>query len=303
MIPELLVTLCPSFPHFKSFLNDKRLSNIRLNSAMLNNPILDKELDLIKNVSKDNLLFDIKGRQLRVEEVIPNKDNLIITLNHPIYVNTPCIVLFKAGADFALLDHLEDDGKKLVFNGGPKYKISPGESLHIRDSSLSIKGNIFTQAEISKIEKVKKAGFTKYFLSYVEQQSDVDQFLELVGKDSEVWLKIESSKGIDFVNSFVKKDNLILVAARGDMYVELEKPHDIIAALRLIIEKDPYACVGSRLLLSIINEDVPSCSDVIELAWLHDVGYHRMMLCDEICLKSNLLTKAVNTFCGICKSF
>ncbi len=155
--------------------------------------------------------------------------------------------------------------------------------------------------EIKKIEQVKAAGFKKYFLSYVEKQSDVDQFQELVGQDAEVWLKIESLEGMRFVSTFQKKENLVLVAARGDMYVELPRPHDIVPALRMIIDKDPEACVGSRLLLSIIDSEIPSCSDIVEIAWLHDIGYHRMMLCDEICLKEELLSRAVNAFCGIRK--
>ena len=302
---DLLVTLWPSFPHFGKFAADKRISGIRLNSAMMSNPELDKELDVIKSGFHDSnpLFFDIKGRQLRVVEVIPNQDHLEITLNHPIEVKTPCVVLFKAGADYAVLDHLEDDGKKLVFQGGPKYKVNPGESLHIRDKSLSIKGNIFTAEELKKIEKVKAAGFKKYFLSYVEKQSDVDQFLELVGHDSEVWLKIESIEGMKFTNSFVKKPNLVLVAARGDLFVELDHPHDIIAALRLIIDKDPKACVGSRLLLSVIDSPVPSCADLSEIAWLYDIGYRSMMLCDELCLKDTLLTTAVNVFSAVTKDF
>lgn len=301
MIPDLLVTLWPSFPHFKRFAKDKRIAGIRLNSAMMSNPELDKELAIVgKQDSSSNLFFDVKGRQMRITEVIPNKDNLIIRLNHPISVSTPCVVLFKAGADQALLDHLEDDGQTLVFNGGPRFKVQPGESLHIRESDLQVRGNIFTEQELLKIEKVKAAGFKKYFLSYVEEQSDIDQFLELVGKDAEVWLKIESVPGMRFVyNRFQKKDNLVLVAARGDLFVELDKPHHMIEALRLIVDKDPEACVGSRLLLSVIDSPVPSCADLIELAWLHDVGYKRMMLCDELCLKENMLASAVAVFDGV----
>ena len=303
MIPNLSVTLWPSFPHFNKFAKDPRISTIRLNSAMINNVELDKELELVKSFGPTNpLFFDVKGRQMRVTEIIPNKDNLILTLNHPIEAKTPCVVLFKAGADYAYLDHLENDGRTLVFDGGPKYRVSAGESLHIRDKDLKIKGNIFTPEEIKKIEKVKAAGFKKYFLSYVEKQEDIDQFQELVGKDAEIWLKIESIPGMEFVQkSFKKQDNLILVAARGDLFVELDKPHDIINALRLIIDKDPEACVGSRLLLSVINDEVPSCADLIEIAWLHDLGYHNMMLCDELCLKDSLLSRAVNVFCGIRK--
>lgn len=299
--PELSVTLWPSFPHFNRFANDDRITGIRLNSAMMSNPELDKELELIqKHPTSNPLFFDVKGRQMRVTEVIPNKDRLIIKLNHPIQVRTPCVVLFKAGADQALLDHLEDDGHTLVFNGGPAYKVVAGESLHIRDKSLVIKGNIFTPLELEKIAKVKAAGFSKYFLSYVEKQSDIDEFQELVGKDAEIWLKIESIPGMQFIQKdFKKADNLVLVAARGDLFVELDKPHHMIEALRLIIEKDPRACVGSRLLLSVINSPVPSCADLVEIAWLHDIGYRRMMLCDEICLKENLLASAVSVFDGI----
>lgn len=301
---ELLVTLWPSFPHFTRFVYDQRVSGIRLNSAMMGNPELDKELEIVSKMAPGNpLFFDIKGRQLRVTEVIPNQKYLDIRLNHPIEVKTPGVVLFKAGADYAILDRLEENGQRLIFQGGPAYKVVAGESLHLRDKSLKVLGDIFTPQELLKIEKVKKAGFTKYFLSYVEEQSDVDQFLELVGKDAEVWLKIESIPGMNFVSKFQKKDNLVLVAARGDLFVELDKPHHMIPALREILEKDPEACVGSRLLLSVINSPVPSCSDLIELAWLHDIGYRRMMLCDELCLKENMLASAVAVFDGTVRDF
>lgn len=297
MSTELSVTLWPSFPHFSQFYRDPRISGIRLNSAMMSNPELDKELEIVKSLSKDRLFFDIKGRQPRVVEIYPNKDHLDLKLNHPIEVKTPCVVLFKAGADFAILDHLEAGGQRLVFRGGPKYKVNPGESLHVREKDFKILGDLFTPEEIKKIEKVRKAGFKKYFLSYVESNQDVDQFLELVGRDTEIWLKIENENGLRYVaDDFKKQDNLVLVAARGDLFVEIDKPHDIIQALKLIIERDPTACVGSRILLSVINDPVPSCADLLEIAWLHNVGYRRMMLCDELCLKENLLATAVSVF-------
>lgn len=295
---DLLVTLWPSFKHYPRFANDGRLAGIRLNSAMMSNPELDKELETIAQVPcKMPLYFDVKGRQPRVVEVFPNEDHLDLRLNHPVDVNTPCMVLFKGGVDSGLLDHLEEGGRRLVFQGGPKYKVKPGESLYLRDPSLRIRGTLFTPEEVTKIEKVRAAGFTRYFLSYVEEERDVDLFLELVGKDAEVWLKIESMRGLSYVaEKFKKRDNLVLVAARGDLYVEIDKPHQIAAAMRLIVEKDPKACVGSRILLSVADSPVPSCADFLELEWLYDIGYRRMMLCDEICLKESLLGAAVNAF-------
>ena len=293
---QLMVTLWPSFTHFARFADDKRLAGIRLNSAMMTQADLDKELPLAKATVP--LFFDIKGRQMRVAEVLDNGGHhLDIRLNHPIRVKTPTEVLFKAGADWAVLHHLEEDGKRLVFQGGPQYNVLPGESLHIRHPSLEVTGSIFTDLERTKIETVKKAGFKRWFLSYVEKQSDVDEFRELVGHNDEIWLKIESKKGLEYVaTKFVKKPDLTLVTARGDLYVELERPHEILQAVKLIIEKDREACLGSRLLLSVISDPVPSCADWHELAWLYDIGYRRLMLCDELCLRGELLSTAVNAF-------
>ncbi len=306
---DLMVTLWPTFPHFPRFAHDMQLSGIRLNSAMMSNPELEKELATIaKTKPTVPLFFDVKGRQLRIASVNFNPNYLDITLNHPISVavsaTSPLPVLFKAGADGAMLERVEEDGRRLIFRGGPHYMVRPGESLHIRHPSLVVKGPLFTDEELLKIEKVKAAGFKRYYLSYVEEQSDVDQFLELVGKDCQVYLKIESKKGLEFVaRKFRKRPNLVLVAARGDLYVEIDRPHEIMAALKLIIEKDPEAQAGSRILLSVVQEPVPSAADFLELAWMYDKGYRSMLLCDELCLKEDLLSTAIRAFADFKKSY
>lgn len=295
---NLSVTLWPSFPHFEPFAHDPRISSIRLNSAMMNMVELDQELEKIEKMSiKTPLYYDIKGRQLRITEYIPNDKYLDIRINHPISVSTPTPVLFKAGADVALLHEVLEDGKRLKFLGGPKYMVKDGESLHIRDETLIVEGPQFTPIELEKIEKVKAAGFKHWFLSYVECQKDVDEFIKLVGDDAIINLKIENKRGLNYVkNEFVKTPNVNLVAARGDLYVEIDRPHEILEAIKLIIDSDPDAIVGSRILLSVITDPVPSCADFHELAWLTDIGYKNMMLCDELCLKGELLNRAVNVF-------
>ena len=117
-------------------------------------------------------------------------------------------------------------------------------------------------------------------------------------------LKIEDKRGLDYVkHTFVKTPNTRLCLARGDMYVELERPHEILNATRLLIQKDPDALCGSRLLLSTITDPVPSCADWNELAWIADIGYKNMMLCDELCLKEELLARAVNAFQAFKESY
>ena len=293
---KLQATLQPNFPHFNRFSHEKRLDGLRLNNPHWTPSELQSELDKAKEVAPTvPLYFDVKGWQLRVIEVHPNDDFLDISLNHPISVETPTVVIFKAGADRALLKEIKEGGTRLVFEGGPKYLVKPGESLQIRAPSLQVLGEQFSQQEMEKIEVARKAGISRYFLSYVQSQSDVDRFLDCVGRDAELCLKIENQKGLSFVQkSFKKEDNLQLVAARGDLYVEIDRPHKIAEALQLIIAKDPEACVGSRVMLSVVHEPVPSCADFLELAWLYDVGYRKVLLCDELCLREELLSLALN---------
>jgi hypothetical protein len=262
------------------------------------------------------LYFDIKGRQLRttkIETVGEGYDrHLEMEINHSIAVDLPVTVYFKAGEDSAICTQISN-GNRLIFEGGPRWNVHEGESIHIRHQSFKQSGSIFTAAEIEKIEKVRKAGFTtKWYLSYVETWREIAEFQELVGKDAEIRLKIESKAGLEFVaKDWKKSDNLSLVAARGDLYVEVDYPHEISKATKLIIQRDPEATVGSRMLLSVIpipsckqcgskpptgGNGVPSCSDFGDLAWLYDIGYRNFLLCDELCLKGDLLGRAVNIF-------
>jgi len=320
---KLMATLWPTFPHFEEFANDTRLSGVRLNSAMVK---VDDIRDLLQ-VSKDlncqvPLYFDIKGNQLRVIEDYSDDDHLEVEINHPIDVRTPTPVVFKAGEDVAELKEVKNQ-TRLIFEGGPQYLVFPNESLHIRDPSLRVYGPTFLEHEIAKIEKAKQAGFDRFYLSYVQSQRDVDEFREFVG-DAEVVLKIEDEKGLKYVaNEYKKQDNTWLLAARGDLFVEVNRPHQVTEAVKLIIDKDPEAGVGSRILLSLINKEyynpidsdgklelgkdgkpiilhrimlnpVPSCADISDIAWLYDIGYRKMMLCDEICLEGDLLSTALN---------
>lgn len=299
---NFLVTLWPSFPHFRRFASDPRIQGIRLNSAMVELDEIEKELALCGGITKP-LYFDIKGKQLRVVESHVFDDHLELEINHPISVKTPTLVLFKAGEDGALLRDVVD-GTRLVFEGGPKYLVHRGESLHIRDKDLEVHGETFTPLEIEKTQRVVAAGFTRYCLSYAENQRQVDEFRELIGKDAELIIKVENARGLEYVATQFRKDNRTsLMAARGDLYVEVDRPHQITDAMRLIVAKDPNAFVGSRLLLSMVNRDVPDCSDISDLAWLYDLGYRNMMMCDEICLKEHLLSRSVNVFDSFRKTY
>lgn len=335
---DLLVTLPPSFPHFREFAIDPLIAGVRLNIAGLPLEDVKRELAMADEIpGTAPRYFDAKGRQLRVVEVVSSTEYLDIRLNHRIRLHTvgrTIPVLFKGGADCAGLVRLEEDGQRLIFCDLPMFEVRTGDSLCIRDPSLRVLGPLFTDVEVEKIGAARRAGMNRFFLSYVEEARDVDTFHDIVGRDTEVLLKIESERGMKFVTDEfrgVKESypETYLVAARGDLFVEIREPDKIVDATRIIIAADPDAIVGSRILLSVAQPSfaemklvlselsngktvdplradglldyltrpqVPSCADFSELAWLIDIGYRRFMLCDDVCLKPWLLRQAVAAF-------
>lgn len=306
-IPEVNfhVTLWPAFSHFSRFSKDSRVQGIRLNSAMMAASEIDDDFVFKKKEATVPLWFDIKGMQLRIREIVCDEkiDHLEFIINRPVSCKTPCAVFFKAGEDCGKLIEIRD-GVHFIFEGGPKYIVRPGESIHIKDPNLHVGGPVFLDYELEKIERVKSLGFSKWYLSYVYQQNHIDEFRNIIGKDAELILKIENKDGLKFIaNKYSKTNNTRLMAARGDLFIELDWAHEIMQACKLVIEKDPSAFVGSRMLLSLVNSNIPSCSDLTELAWLYDVGFRNFLLCDELCLKENMLGAATNVFQAFRKTY
>lgn len=302
---NLHITCVPSDPHFGEFCSDPNVAGIRMNGLLFRASELMDQLSRIPATTTVPLWFDAKGRQLRVEEAIYHKDHLELVMNHKITgLVLPHPIIFKAGEDWAMVERI--DGKRLVLraDGYPKYRVKPGDSVHFRDMRMAIDGPLFTDDEKSKIEMAVKAGAKRFYLSYVEQPRDVEEFRELIGNSAELILKIESKRGLRFVSMLLSPDlkGFRLACARGDLYVEVDQPHQIIEAQRLIIERDPNAMVGSRMLLSLFANNVPSCSDINELALLKSMGYRNFLLCDDLCKKGSALHRAVDTFTALSKT-
>jgi hypothetical protein len=291
------VTLWPAFPHFSRFAADPRVQGIRLNSAMMKASEIDDDFEREVARARAPLWFDIKGMQMRVKEVLSYRDHLEFVLNRPVKVKTPCTVWFKAGEDAGTCVEIRNGTHFVFAPGGPQYNVSAGESIHIRDAACEVGGETFMPHEVEKIERVRGLGFTRWYLSYVYKQRHVDEFRELIGPNAELILKIENEAGLRYVaEQYRPTPNTRLMAARGDLFVELARPHQIVSACRQIVVADPDAFVGSRMLLSLVRGDTPSCADLFELEALRLMGFRNFLLCDELCLKEDMLGAAVNVF-------
>jgi pyruvate kinase len=129
-------------------------------------------------------------------------------------------------------------------------------------------------------------------LSYVEAVSDVEEVRECF-PGAEVVLKIENERGLAFAREHGAAQGR-LCAARGDLYVEVVRPHRIVGALRTIISADPEAVVASRLFGGLAEDPVPSAADIGDAAFLMGLGYRTFLLGDAVCFQRGTVLAALN---------
>jgi pyruvate kinase len=239
------------------------------------------------------LWVDLKGRQLRtVGAAIPPFTE--VRVSHPIRVRTPCDVFFNDGREHARL--LAADGERLILEAGPRRFVGPGESVNVVDASLEVLGTL-TATDRAYLAAMREGGLRRVLLSFVERAEDVEEVRALL-PDAEVALKIESRRGLAFAGRHGARLGR-LVAARGDLYVEVREPHRVVGAVRGILEADPEAWVASRILPSLAYEPVPVAAEIGDVAFLLGLGYRTFLLGDEVCLRRDSAIAALELLAAV----
>jgi pyruvate kinase len=144
-------------------------------------------------------------------------------------------------------------------------------------------------------------GMRRALLSYAERPEDAGEVRALL-PGAEVLLKIESRRGLDFARRHGASHGH-LVAARGDLFVEVLQPHRIAAAAKEVLEADPEAMVASRLFDSLAHHPVPSCADIGDAAFLLGLGYRSFLLGDAVCLRRESLLAALNLLEAVAEGY
>jgi pyruvate kinase len=278
-------------PPYAAFLDEVAahhlVSGFRLNTVM---PIKDGPRVTLERLSKigQPLWVDLKGRQLRVVgAAMPPYTE--VRLSHRIRVHTPVDAFFSDGNERARV--VAVDGDRIILEDGPRRLIGPGESVNIVHPSLEIEGTL-TDTDRAYLASMKELGLTQVMLSYVESPEDVAEVKSLL-PNAEVLLKIESQRGLNFVKRHGSKYGH-LIAARGDLYVEVPRPHQIAPALKTIIKADTEAVVASRIFDSLAWQTVPVSADITDVAFLLEIGYREFMLGDQVCMKRDSVMEALN---------
>jgi pyruvate kinase len=291
-----IVTLPPYADFAAEVARHPRVGGLRLNTVMPikgfdGTPETSRALDpVLARLSALGapLWVDLKGRQLRVVggAVPPFTE---VRLSHRVKVNVPCDAFFDDGREHARV--LAVDGDRLILADSPRRYVGPGESVNIVDASLQIDGTL-TPADHAYLGAMARTGLGRVMLSFVEEPSDPEEVRTLL-PGAEVVCKIESQRGLAYVAKHGASHGR-LMAARGDLYVEVPRPHQVIGALRQIVRADTEAIVASRILGSLARHAVPDSSDVSDVAYLLGLGYRTFMLGDEVCLRRDSVLAALN---------
>ncbi len=115
-------------------------------------------------------------------------------------------------------------------------------------------------------------------------------------------LKIETERGLAFARNH-RDSHGRLMAARGDLFVEVLQPHRIIGALREIIAADAQAVVASRVFDSLAQHSVPDSADIGDVAFLLSLGYRTFLLGDAVCLQRDSVIAALNLLAAVASEF
>jgi pyruvate kinase len=296
MTVRAIVTAPPYAPFLDEVARHPLVSGFRLNTVM---PLQDGPAEALKRLQGigQPLWVDLKGRQLRVVgAAIPPYTE--VRLSHRIRVETPVNAFFSDGNETVRVAAV--DGDRLILEDGPRRLVGPGESVNIIHPSLVIEG-MLTETDLTYLAAMADLGLKRVMISYVEQPTDVEQVRQFL-PDAEVMLKIETQRGLEFARTYGPAHGR-LVAARGDLYVEVLRPHRIVEALRTIIAADPRAVVASRVFDSLAHYPVPASADIGDAAFLLSLGYRTFMFGDAVCLQRDPVLEALNLLEALSEQF
>ncbi len=297
MEPSLVITMPPYAVHMKEAASREIVSGLRLNTVM---PVAEPLEDVLKRMQDNSagkeLWVDLKCRQIRTTGFgVPPFTS--IEISHNIKVNLPAKAYF---GDREPVTLVRIDGRKLIFLEGPQRVVGPGESVNIPCPSLRIEG-FFTDTDKRYIDAAEKVGIKRYMLSYAEGIEDVTKLRELV-PDAEIREKIESRRGLRYVAEQTVKGRK-LMAACGDLFIEVNAPHEIAPAMDTIIRADPTAIAASRHFPSMEHSPRPTYQDIMSVYGLLHMGYRTFMLGDELCLRREPVMASCNLFSCIVESY
>ncbi len=335
---KVITTIPPYAPFLPAIAKVPIVSGFRLNTVM---PVSGSLSDMLKRlksiVGRKQLWIDLKCRQIRISRgdyfkapteprtytiggttyvLDPSQPRAFghivsppwatIKIDRKIKLDVsrgPVKCWFQDGKESASIVEVIN-GDELIMLDGPQRIVGGGESINITDPSLEVEGYL-TDLDVQYVEAARALGIHTYMLSYVEQDSDITDLLAL-DPDAHILAKIESRKGLQWVQDSYSKHKsakVRLMAARGDLFVEVGRPDRILNPLKDVVAADAGAVLASRIFNSLVSSPHPSCADVTDIACMLEMGYRHFMIGDDICFHEESLLLALDILQAIDRDY
>lgn len=267
--------------------------NTGMDAAELPLEIL-KQLRQLADHHGKKLWLDLKGRQLRIVEwAVPNYGK--IKLNHKIEVDGPTKVYFR-GSGWTNLKFAR--GKFIYVDPPPPQAVGRGQAVNIVGEQVKIQGYL-TPLDKAFILAAGTIKVDALLLSFVEQQSDLDQVISMFGRPASlptIGLKIETAKGLVFAKEFFSGETdfgYFPILARDDLSNELPNGAAVTVATEEMIKQYPRPVAASRFFQQTLTGNEADAADFSDWHWLHRLGYRDFLLQDELCLDEAVFLSAM----------
>lgn len=254
------------------------------------------------------ILADLQGPELRIGQFSTGNAKETFELDQIVYISKTLENAKKRKEltiefpKLDLVDGLEknslimiDDGKAVfrvleVYPNELKTSVEDGEILGTRKSVTIPNANInvptLMEKDLADVEFSIKQDVDFLALSFVRDRADIIALKDLIkehkGKQ-QIIAKIETAKSIENMSEIIEEVDAVMVA-RGDLGIEIpiEKVPSVQEYLiNLCREKAKPVIVATQMLLSMVENPIPSRAEVSDIAHSVSQGTDCLMLSEE----------------------
>ncbi len=294
---EIFVTLGPSSfnKDFLKYINNKRVSLVRLNMSHLNTLELKKKIIYLKKNCKIPICIDTEGAQIRtklrkVKNIICKKNKIIvINKNKGLFSLYPNEVFNKLKRGDILDVGFQDLKLKIISKTEKNIKtkcivkgvLQGNKGVHVINRKINL--NYLTKKDFEAIKIGKILGIKNYALSFTNSKKDIINFSKIIPSGRKIF-KIETSQGLKNLNFFLKKQNDFLID-RGDLSKDVGITN-IPLVQRNIFKiskkfKKAKVAVATNFLESMIDNAYPTRAEVNDIYNALEMGANGLVLAAE----------------------
>lgn len=306
---KILATIGPVSQNINSIKKINKYTKLfRLNGSHNSISWHKKISRVIKSISRDNkILLDIPGIKPRTDnknninikkndlvafyfkKYVNKKKHIAVPLTNPIPLISSLVRNFSISDGLYLFKIVQIKKNVLIGRSNQDFILQPKKGLNIPNSHYNNKqqSNLY----LKFLNKIKSIKFDVIGLSYVQD----DKIVNIIKKkfpNQLVLSKIENITGFKNVEKICKASDIIMID-RGDLSAEIgeSKLYDAVVLISNICKRNGKPLVmATENLGSMIQNSLPTKSEIMSLAFSETLDVDEIMLSDETATSKNYHT-------------